>query len=233
MGERTTAKLTNLVHTNLIHYTLFYMKKIILIALLLLPVIALAATGEKDLIEYIDPVLENGEWVCPANSYYNETFEACVCDEGTELNEDGSQCVSIEVYTCPPHSHSAAPDGGNCQCDPGYLLNYWQDICQPDYLIQPPEPVYEMSEYTDDLNNRVNYAGRTIYTDRPEEMPVGYMIKAHSDPKCYVMLEDGTLYWVVSEEAALRIFGEGWDNQIIWLEESLVYTYEFGDSIAE
>jgi len=59
------------------------------------------------------------------------------------------------------------------------------------------------------------------------------MLKAHSDPKCYIAGADGSLHWVVNEDVAERLFGQDWDNHIIWLEEALIYSYSFSYDINE
>jgi hypothetical protein len=98
---------------------------------------------------------------------------------------------------------------------------------------QRPDPNYTLEQITDKINTKIIYNGRKVYTDKPSILPVGFMIKADSDPKSYLVLPDGTLRWVETEAVANRIFGPLWDNYILWLDEALVYTYNFGEVISE
>lgn len=156
--------------------------------------------------------------------------DGCYCVSGYELSIGGDSCVLKELQ-CPANSYKGVDE--KCYCNVGYKLNDSQDGCVVDNNVLRPLTLFQKSYYINDLSSRVNYAGKVIYTDKPKNIPIGYMIKAHSDPKCYAVMGDGTLRWVMNEYAAKRMFGDDWDDQIIWLEESLVYTYPFGDNITQ
>lgn len=144
-----------------------------------------------------------------------DTDGSVICNDG---NRDSS-VMYAEMDLCQP-------------CEAGFVKDD-QNQCVLEWRVQRPAYMYEKQYYLENLPSRINFVGKVIYTDRPAELPVGYMIKAHSDPKCYAVMEDGKLRWVQSEAVAKRMFGPAWDNDIIWLEEGLVYTYRFGEDIGE
>jgi len=156
---------------------------------------------------------------CPANSCFGDE-QLCYCRQGYQLNLNKTDCVIDKSSEPVP------------LCNYDQTFNYRLNICQ-NVFVQAPNTNRSLNEYTKSLNYRLNYARQKIYTDKPSEVPVGYLIKAYSDIKCYLVMADKTLRWVISEEVAERLLGSDWNNQIIWLEESLVYTYNFGEPIDE
>lgn len=143
-------------------------------------------------------------------------------DDGSVICNDGdrnSSVLYVNMDLCHP-------------CEAGLIQNEY-NLCVEDWRVQRPTYIYEKAYFLENLPNRINFVGKVIYTDRPTELPVGYMIKAHSDPKCYAVMENGELRWVKTEAVAKRMFGDNWDNDIVWLEEALVYTYRFGEDIGE
>lgn len=95
-------------------------------------------------------------------------------------------------------------------------------------LYQRPTP-YINIELTD---YHIGQWGRKVYTNRPKaENMIGAIVKGETDPATYIVDVDGKLRWLKDEAVAKRLFGPDWDDQIIWFNDSIIYTYEFGETI--
>lgn len=117
------------------------------------------------------------------------------------------------------------------------ILN--NNICEVlDYSlvsIGTPEGLYQRPVPNINLN-LVNYYigkwGKKVYTDRPNPQDmIGAMVKGETDPATYIVDIDGKLRWLKDEDVAKRLFGDDWDSQITWFSDSIIYTYQFGETI--
>lgn len=84
--------------------------------------------------------------------------------------------------------------------------------------------------------NLVNYYigkwDKKVYTDRPDPQDmIGAMVKGETDPATYIVDIDGKLRWLKDESVAQRLYGDDWDTQITWFSDSIIYTYQFGETI--
>ncbi|OGY41435.1 MAG: hypothetical protein A2Y82_00770 [Candidatus Buchananbacteria bacterium RBG_13_36_9] len=70
---------------------------------------------------------------------------------------------------------------------------------------------------------------KTIYL--PAQEIVGALIKGKTDPAVYLVDKDGKLRHLVNEQVAASIAGNDWAKKIIYLDDSLVYTYQFGEPL--
>lgn len=210
---------------------------------------------------YTETCVEKGSWCengsvdeygfcnCGDDEFYSWSTE--MCEEDVTCNYDyeyydweTNSCILTPTcldgyyfdtwsYSCEvdPYYYDATADDA-VECDSGWYYNsYWQE-CNEGWKVYSDDPV-TMSDYTGDLSYRYNEEYRTIYTQRPTQTPVSYMIKGDTDPKAYMLDYDGVLHWIENEETARYMYGDDWDSRIIWLEESLIYTYEIGDSVNE
>lgn len=84
------------------------------------------------------------------------------------------------------------------------------------------------------INSYTGLYGRKVYTDRPDPMAIiGAMVKGETDPATYIIDTDGKLRWIKTEAVANRLFGSSWDSYITWFNDSIIYTYKFGEIIEQ
>ena len=115
---------------------------------------------------------------------------------------------------------------------------------EPSYDYAPPcceiiyEDLYQRPTANINIPEVVNYYigqyGKKVYTDRPKpENMIGALVKGETDPATYIVDTDAKLRWLKTEDVAYRLFGDGWDQIIIWFNDSIIYTYEFGKVIEQ
>lgn len=69
---------------------------------------------------------------------------------------------------------------------------------------------------------------------RPEiEKLKGALIKGQTDPAVYFVDQNGKLRWLANEQVAQKLIGDNWASQIIWFNDAIIYTYQFGEPIKE
>lgn len=69
-------------------------------------------------------------------------------------------------------------------------------------------------------------AGAIVY--RP-----GRLIKIDTDPKVYLVTENGVLRWIETEAVARALFGDSWARQVEDIPDTFFTSYSFGSSIAD
>ncbi len=72
---------------------------------------------------------------------------------------------------------------------------------------------------------QLRLAGAIVY--RP-----GRLIKIETDPKVYLVTENGMLRWVETEAVARALFGDAWARQVEDIPDAFFAAYTFGSSIA-
>ncbi len=61
----------------------------------------------------------------------------------------------------------------------------------------------------------------------------GALVKGYTDPAVYFVDNQGKLRWLANEEVAQKIAGQDWAAKIIWLNDAIIYTYQFGEPIKD
>lgn len=164
----------------------------------------------------------------------NELKNPITCQEGYILRngdcitytKDCELSFGSNVYGVKGNNESM------CYCNNGYSWNSTMTFCVANNTL------YQRSSNTviipPVINSYVGMYGRTVYTDRPDPLKiVGAMIKGETDPATYIVDIDGKLRWIKTEDVAKRLFGVNWDSYITWFNDSIIYTYYFGDTINE
>lgn len=180
-------------------------------------------------------------------SSYNEKLQECECGDGYWLDPDENIC-KVNILMCQKYfGEYATANENNCVCRQGYIFEWDKAECIKEIkspnqtyleeifkeLYQRPSFKNTLEQIIENLPFRKNKNSLKIYTNIPEKNMVGYMVKAHSDPKTYLVTSDNTLRWVTSENVAKRLYGYNWNKYIIWLDESLIYTFNFSKPILD
>lgn len=63
--------------------------------------------------------------------------------------------------------------------------------------------------------------------------PGSALVKLQSDPKVYAVGAGGELRWIASEEAALALYGEGWNRNVVDIPDSDFFNYRVGAPVEE
>jgi len=171
---------------------------------------------------------------CPLNSTYNNTTNNCVCNFGYVVFNN--QCIDINTACFYVYGENSWGYGDGCYCDKGYTWNTNKTAC----ILQSTNTsnLYQRPNTTVVIPSVINYyigtRGKKIYTDRPDPMAIiGAMVKGETDPATYIVDIDGKLRWMKTEAVAARLFGERWDSYITWFNDSIIYTYKFGETIEQ
>ncbi len=61
----------------------------------------------------------------------------------------------------------------------------------------------------------------------------GRLIKIDTDPKVYLVTENGVLRWIETESVARALFGDGWARQVEDIPDAFLTSYSFGPSIGD
>lgn len=172
------------------------------------------------------------------NAYCNLMFgdnvwgdaNGCYCNYGYAWNSDNTAC--IVKSTCPDLINGYLGNDGICYCNSGYTWSEGLNKCIFNTsLYQRPTTTVIIPDV---INSYIGKYNRTVYTDRPDPMDiVGAMVKGESDPATYIVDTDGKLRWIKTEAVAKRLFGDQWDSYITWFNDSIIYTYQIGETIEQ
>jgi hypothetical protein len=61
--------------------------------------------------------------------------------------------------------------------------------------------------------------------------PGTYLVKLQTVPKVYAVAPGHTLRWVVSEEVAIELYGEDWNNNVVDVSDAFWPDYVLGEDI--
>ena len=59
------------------------------------------------------------------------------------------------------------------------------------------------------------------------------MVKITTDPKTYVVDAGNVLRWVPSEEAAVALYGDNWNQMIDDVSDAFFFSYTIGNPITD
>lgn len=185
------------------------------------------------------------------DSYYYENLKRCECLSGYAPDNNSYtlafQCIEINEYCvaglgqyaqAKVYQYVATGYADNCRCQKPYVVNSTNTDCATPTITSVTTSFYQRPTATVIIPSVINsYLGnfdRTVYTDRPDPLKiVGAMVKGESDPATYIIDTDGKLRWIKTEGVATRLFGTNWDSYITWFNDSIIYTYQLGDTINE
>lgn len=190
---------------------------------------------------------------CYCNTGYkvNETKDACTiisCQLNATLIESTCYCNEgfiLDNNICITHTENCIKSFGenvigikgdneesSCYCNYGFAWNAERTNCvSQGNLYQRPTNTVVIPTV---INSYIGKSGKTVYIDRPiPTLITGAMIKGETDPATYIIDIDGKLRWIKTEDVAKRLFGTNWDSYITWFSDSIIYTYNMGESIEQ
>ncbi len=177
---------------------------------------------------------------CPQNS--NISGSTCICNDGFVMKN--GICITYTddcINSFGPNTYGTKGDNtSTCYCNNGYVWNSTKTACTQQNLTtsttntnlyQRPNTTVVIPSVT---NFNIGNYGKKIFTDRPDPIKiVGAMVKGETDPATYIVDSDGKLRWIKTEVVAKRLFGTTWDSNITWFNDSIIYTYQFGNVIEQ
>lgn len=170
---------------------------------------------------------------CPSNSTL--MGNTCYCNEGFIMNNN--ICITHTENCIKSFGENVIGTKGdneesNCYCNSGFTWNTTRTNCiSQENLYQRPTNTVVIPNV---INSYIGKSGKTIYIDRPTPTSIiGAIIKGETDPATYIVDTDGKLRWIKTENVAKRLFGTNWDSYITWFSDSIIYTYNIGETIEQ
>ena len=104
------------------------------------------------------------------------------------------------------------------------INNYSKPIAK----VQIPQTTFRVSA------NLPNDSIKEVFKEKIEPKNfTGGLVRALTDPRVYIVELDGSLNLIESEEIAVRLYGNNWSEQIIWLDDAIRNSYQFGYTITQ
>ena len=139
--------------------------------------------------------------------------------------------ISLSLLATPSAS-AASPDAGRLVRSPEHPAVYYSPNNGTRYAF-PNERIFRSWGVSFDAVETISagalaqlrLAGAIVY--RP-----GRLIKIDTDPKVYLVTENGVLRWIETETVARALFGDAWARQVDDIPDAFFAAYAYGPSIA-
>lgn len=66
----------------------------------------------------------------------------------------------------------------------------------------------------------------------PADDLTGALIRAFTDPRVFVVEENGSINLIENQEIAARLFGQEWEQQVVWVDDAIRNGYPYGYRIS-